>query len=113
MSGPTLESVVEDALLACRMAPYSDGKGGYLFRATPPELQAAHVAAAVLAWIEGRLADGDVLTIVARAIHGETIGDPAKGEPIVRVERATDDVIRDARAALAAVRGVLGAGVAQ
>ena len=71
----------------------------------------AHVASAVVAWIGERLAAGDVVLSVARAIHGNTIGDPAKGEPIVRLYRETEDVIRDAIAALTAVRAALGEGV--
>ena len=54
------------------------------------------------------LRDPETLLTIARAIHGNTIGDPAKGEPVVRLERETDDVIRDAKAALAVVANRLG-----
>lgn len=72
------------------------------------EVEVAEIEAAVLAWLDERLAEGDVLEAVMRAIFDNALGDPAKGEPMVRVERRATDMYADATAALEAVRGVVG-----
>jgi hypothetical protein len=67
------------------------------------EIMYGEQADAVLAWLAEQF-DHQLFAVLGRAIHGNTIGDPAKGEQLVRERRSTDDILRDASAAFHAVR---------
>jgi hypothetical protein len=69
---------------------------------------AAHLAVEQVRAVREWLAGEEVLKAAAHAIHGNTIGNPDAGEPMIREQRDTVSVILDAAAALDAVRGMCG-----
>lgn len=48
-----------------------------------------------------------LILAVARELLSNTIGDPTRGEPFIREERSTEDVIRDAQTAVRVVLAYL------
>jgi hypothetical protein len=104
-----LEFMDGDFLVGCGRSIGNEGGDVPVHEARNAEV--AHWAAdGALTWLAARLADPAVALAVARALHGNTIGDPKKGEPFIVQERDGEDIVRDAIAALAAVRDALGIG---
>lgn len=123
MSGPTLESVLLRHEITWEPRAYpsyecccgwngalGDDGGADDGRHDTQQAATAHVAAAVLAWIEGRLADGDVRAAVAGALERRATDALIAATPNADGSASVDiSWTDDADAALAAVGGVLGA----